>query len=443
MRRCSRWTVRVGDLVTLIAAVVAAGATLGAVGCGSSGSTAPQTGSLTVTIAAPTGVTPSVTVSGPGGYTKALSATTTLTGLAVGSYAVTAAPVTTAAPIVGNVNTATVVGSPATVTAGATGTTVTATYAPRPGSGGLWIANNGAQTVVQYTAGQLGSTTSAPPATAVGTGTTGNRGVAFDASGNLWVTLSGNNAVVEYTAGQLSASGTPTPAVTLSATAGSLSGPRALAFDASGNLWVANSSGPTLVAFTVSQLASSGSPTPAVTLSASSGSLNMPVGLAFDASGNLWVANDGNASVVEFTVSQLASSGSPTPAVTLSATAGSLDGPFGLAFDASGNLWVASVGDNTVAEFAPSQLAATGSPTPAVTLSATAGSLNEPGGVAFDASGDLWVVNFNNGSVVEFAASQLVMSGSPTPNVTVSGGALFEPFGLAFDPHATGLPVKP
>ena len=331
MRHCSSGTVRVRDLVALIAvAAGAVGATLGAVGCGSSGSTR-QTGSLTVTIAPPAGVTPSVAVSGPGGYTKPLGATTTLTGLAEGSYAVTAAPVTTAAPIVGTVNSATVIGNPATVAANGTAA-VTATYAVRPGSGGLWVANVGGtqKTVVQYSAGQLGSTTSAAPATAIGLGAF-SAAVAFDANGNLWVTLAGNNAVVEYTASQLSASGTPTPAVTLTATAGSLKFPAGLAFDASGNLWVANASNTTVVAFSPSQLATTGSPTPAVTLSATAGSLSEPAGLAFAASGSLWVANEGANSVVEFTASQLMVSGSPTPNVTV--TGNALSEPFGLAFD--------------------------------------------------------------------------------------------------------------
>jgi sugar lactone lactonase YvrE len=436
--RTSR-TVRVRDLVALI---VVTGAAVGAAGCSSSNSTAPPTGSLTVTIVAPSGVTPSVTVSGPGGYNKALSATTRLTGLAAGNYAVTAAPVTTTDAIVGTVNTATVSGSPATVAAGGATANATATYTLRPGSGGLWVANAGAKTVVQYTAGQLGSATSAPPATAIGTRADYNEGVAFDANGNLWVTQAAlSNAVLEYTASQLSASGTPTPAVTLSG--GSLDVPIGLAFDASGNLWVANLAASSVVEFTVSQLASSGSATPAVALSASSGSLNGPVGLAFDASGNLWVANNGPNTVVEFTVSQLAATGSPTPAVTLSATAGSIASPQSIAFDAHGNLWLANGGDTTVVAFSPSQLASTGTPTPAVTLSATAGSLNGPEGLAFDASGNLWVANFVGPSVVEFTASQLVVSGSPTPNVTASGSSLVAPVGLAFDPHAAGLPLKP
>ncbi len=445
MKSLAGHTVRVRQLVAIMAA---AGATLGTVACGSSGSTAPKTGSLTVTITAPTGVTPNVTVSGPGGYSKVLSATATLTGLGAGNYAVTAAPVTTTGPIVGTVNTGSVSGSPATVVAGTTAA-ATATYAQRPGSGGLWIANDGLNhTTVQYSAAQLASTTSAAPAIAIGTGAANNVGVAFDANGNLWVTFfnGGVVALQEYTASQLNASGTPTPAVTLSANAAS-NQPVALAFDASGNAWVLNSGTNTVVEYTANQLASSGSPTPAVTISPPGGSLADPEGIVFDASGNLWVSNS-SSTLVEFTPSQLTATGAPTPNVTLTSVSTmygpSINGPLGLAFDATGNLWVAN-GDfstYTVVAFSPGQLTATGSPIPIITLSANAGSLNAPGGLAFDASGDLWVSNLGN-SVVEFAASQIVTSSSPTPNITITGSSLSQPFGMAFDPPAANLPLKP
>ena len=57
--------------------------------------------------------------------------------------------------------------------------------------------------------------------------------------------------------------------------------------------------------------------------------------------------------------------------------------PIALAFDASGNLFVANSGDNTVSEFAP------GSTTPTATLTG----LNDPDALAFDASGNLFVAN--------------------------------------------------
>ena len=60
MRGYSGKARQVRQMAVLIAA---AAGTLAATGCG--GSTGPKTGSLTVTITAPGGVTPAVTVSGP------------------------------------------------------------------------------------------------------------------------------------------------------------------------------------------------------------------------------------------------------------------------------------------------------------------------------------------------------------------------------------------
>ena len=98
------------------------------------------------------------------------------------------------------------------------------------------------------------------------------------------------------------------------------------------------------------------------------------------------MANDGNNSVVEFTPAQLAATGTPTPAVTLSATAGnSLEGPDGLAFDPAGDLWVANF-ISSVVEFTPGQLATTGSPTPAATIAGAGTGLSAPFGIAIKAA---------------------------------------------------------
>ena len=136
-------------------------ALLAAAACGSS-ATGPSTGNLTVTIDAPGGVTPAVTVSGPGGYSKLLATTTALTGLAIGSYTVAAAPVTTTDAIVGTTYITNVTGSPVTVKAGGLAS-ATANYFQLGGSGGLWIANyNTNQSVVQFSASQLAGTISGP-----------------------------------------------------------------------------------------------------------------------------------------------------------------------------------------------------------------------------------------------------------------------------------------
>jgi hypothetical protein len=414
-------------------------------GCGSSSSSvAPRTGRLTVTVSAPAGVTPSVTVTGPAGYRQVVTATETLTGLAAGSYTIAATPVFIAAPIVGTAYDGAVLGSPANVTASAKDT-ARVSYALRPGSGGLWVVNFvPSPTADEYSAAQLAASTSGAPTTALATGSSSDFGAAFDAKGNLWVTQFTGNAIVEYTASQLGSSGAPAPAVTLNASAGSLNGVAGLAFDASGNLWVANTVSSTVVEFTTGQLASSGSPTPAVTLSANGGSLNVPTGVAFDAGNNLWVVNAADSSAVEFTPSQYATTGAPAPAVMLTSNAGSLRGPLGLAFDKAGDLWVSdgNTGANRIAEFGPSQLSASGSPVPAVTLAANGASLSVPTGLAFDESGNLWVANGGGASVVEFAASQLVASGAPSANVAITGSSLTAPAGIAFAPPSAALPLK-
>jgi len=430
--------ITVGRDVQLLVAIVAV---LAATACGSS-STGPSapTGSLTVTIATPGGVTPAVTVSGPGGYSRSLSATTTLTGLAAGSYTITAAPVTTAGAIVGTVNTATVSGSPATVSA-AVPATASATYAQRGGSGGLWVANhNTSQTVAQYTGSQLASTTSAAPATTVNTGLINNFGVAFDANGNLWVSTYGQSTIQEYSPSQLSAGGTPVPILILSQ---AVYGATGVAFDASGNLWVVgNSSFGVIVRFTPAQLAAGGNPTPSLVITMSVQTPMAPNGIAFDSQGNLWVSSGATNTLLEYTAAQITAPGVLTPAITLTANGNSIDGPLLIAFDPNGNLWVANGGNNSVVAFSAGELATSGSPTPSITLTANAGSLDNPAGLAFDASGNLWVSNMSGNTVVEFAASQLAASGSPTPSVTVSGASLNGPVGLAFDPHASNLPLK-
>ena len=335
--------------------------------------------------------------------------------------------------------------SPASVTANDTAK-ATVTYSTQGGTGGLWVANSTTlQSVARYSAAELANSTDSPPTTSLGTGDPKPVGVAFDPQGNLWVALSHSNLVVEYTASQLVSSGTPTPAVTLVGRAGSLSQPAGLAFDLEGNLWVSNGTANTVVEFSATQLHFSGTQTPAVTIGASAGSLNAPLAIAMDTLGDLWVANANAGTLVEFTPGQLGVSGTPTPAVTLSAAAGSIVGPVGLAFDVDGNLWVANgnTGHNTVVEFSGSQLTASGAPTPAVVLSASAGSLASPTGLAFDNSENLWVANSAAPSVVEFTTSQLISSGSPTPNVVVTtrANSLAMPVGIAFDPDE--LPVAP
>ncbi|MGO9661027.1 MAG: hypothetical protein ACLP7F_22070, partial [Acidimicrobiales bacterium] len=55
--------------------------------------------------------------------------------------------------------------------------------------------------------------------------------------------------------------------------------------------------------------------------------------------------------------------------------------------------------------------------------SGAAGSLYGPYSLAFTPSGDLWVENFNNNTTVEYGTDQLSKSASPTPVRTIAGPA--------------------
>ncbi len=321
--------------------------------------------------------------------------------------------------------------------------------APPSGSIVLWVANTGltktgnatnaanANSILGYTATQIATGTTAAPAVTLITNS-GNGGIALDAAGNLWVTEPSNNSIAEYTAAQIKASGQPKPNVVISADANaSLDSPEALAMDGSGNLWVANSApagsgANTVVEFTTSQLSASGSPTPAVRLVPNAGSINNPQGIAFDSLGNLWLSDSG--AVKEFSTTQLAASGAAVPAVTIGDDGlGSLNGPEGITFDAQGNLWVAVFFSNLVVGYSSSQLATSGNPVPAVIVrSGDQSALNNPCGLAFDATGNLWVSNLTTSWLLKFVAKQLTSPSSPKPVVFVAGGSLVSPCALAY-----------
>jgi DNA-binding beta-propeller fold protein YncE len=94
--------------------------------------------------------------------------------------------------------------------------------------------------------------------------------------------------------------------------------------------------------------------------------------MVFDENGTLWITNSGNNTIVAFTKDQLASSGSPTAAITLNSTSvggfQSINVPWGMALDPKGNLWAFNYVDGTISKFGSEQLSASGSPTPDVFL---------------------------------------------------------------------------
>ena len=154
--------------------------------------------------------------------------------------------------------------------------------------------------------------------------------------------------------------------------------PDGLAFDAAGNLYVANDRNNT-----ISRIARAGIISTFVV-----GGLDHPDGLAFDAAGNLYVANYGNNTISKVT---------PAGAVSTFVSSG-IDEPEGLAFDAAGNLYVANYGNNTISKVTPAG---------AVSTFVSSG-LDDPDGLAFDAAGNFYVANYGNNTISKVTPAGVV-----------------------------------
>lgn len=307
---------------------------------------------------------------------------------------------------------------------------------------GILVANAGSNTLTSYPLSASGD--AMPVATVSSDGHMSLNqpgGFALDAAGDAWLTNFNADTVVEYSKAELGAGGSPTPIATITATNGSLASPSGAAFDPAGDLWVANGNSSTVVEYTPSQLAAGGAQTPAVTLTSdSSASLDSPYYPAFDAAGNLWVPNFLGSTLVEFTRDQLAASGAPTPAVTISTdNAQDLNHPASIAFDRAGDLWTANTGSNSILEYTPAELS-TGAPTPVKMLAAAF-----PAQAEFDAAGDLWVAEFTSDSVAEFDPAEVAAGGSPAPADVIHGGdtGLSGPASLVVEQAPTVSAVSP
>jgi sugar lactone lactonase YvrE len=146
---------------------------------------------------------------------------------------------------------------------------------------------------------------------------------------------------------------------------------------------------------------------------------------------NLYITND--STVLKFALPTAATVDvAPTLNITGSNT-GLID-PHRTALDASGNIYVTDYDNNSVSVFAAT---ATGNIAPTVTISGVNTGLNGPNGIAIDSKGNIYVANSfggssNVGSITVFAAGA---TGNATPTATITGSntGLSSPNGLALD----------
>jgi len=150
---------------------------------------------------------------------------------------------------------------------------------------------------------------------------------------------------------------------------------------------------------------------------ATAAQLDSPAGLALDSSGDLFIADSHNHRIREVssatgTIATIAGTGAPGfsgdggPAI-----AATLDLPTALAFDSSGNLYLADSNNHRVRRIAATTGAITtvaGNGVEAFAGDgglATVASIDSPNGLALDSSGNLYIADTHNGRVREVAAS--------------------------------------
>jgi streptogramin lyase len=131
------------------------------------------------------------------------------------------------------------------------------------------------------------------------------------------------------------------------------------------------------------------------------GGLNAPKSIAVDASGNVWLANGGNNSISKF-------SGSGAISGSSGYTGGGLNAPWGIAVDPSGNVWTSdpiAQGSGAVSKFSSTGSAISGS------SGYTGGGLSDPYGIAINGTGIVWTANVSTTSAFQNNGS--AQSGSP------------------------------
>jgi sugar lactone lactonase YvrE len=165
--------------------------------------------------------------------------------------------------------------------------------------------------------------------------------------------------------------------------------------------------------------------------SASPIALDVPIGLAEDKTGNLYVANAGSSQVLIYN--------SKNQQLTSKTISDGVDQPAGLAFDKNGNLYVSDRSSLEVTVYDPSGKLVK-------TLHTDKTSDYAPSGLAVAASGDIWVASRNNtnydvGEIQVFNSSGKVIHSS-TQSLEYPEGVLFEGADTwVFNSHSASLDV--
>ena len=285
-------------------------------------------------------------------------------------------------------------------------------------------------------------------------------GVAVDTSGNAYVADHDNNTLRKITFG-----GVVTTLAGLASSSGSTDGtgsaarflnPFGVAVDASGNVYVTDQGNHTLRKVTpsgvVTTLAGLAGSTGSSDGTGSAARFNSPSGVAVDASGNVYIADQNNHTIRKVTsggvVSTLAGLAGSSGSGNGTGSAARFSSPRGVTVDSSGNVFVADTANNILRKVTSGGVVTTlaGSSSSSSSGSSdgtgSAARFFAPIGVTVDASGNLYVADTANnilrkvtsGGVVSTLAGLAGLAGSSGSSDGTGGAAQFSsPYGVSVD----------
>lgn len=275
---------------------------------------------------------------------------------------------------------------------------------------------------------------------------------AVDDAGNIYVADAGNHSIRKITpSGSMSllagagyagyADGTGSGAV--------FRHPTFLAVDGSGNVFVSDQQNhrirrisPSGVVTTFAGSGSIGSSDGTGT----SASFQYPMGLAFDASGNLYVADGYNHKIRKISPSGVVTTFAGTGSIGSAngaALSSTFNYPMSVTVDASGNVYVGDRINHMVRKITPGGTVSTFSGNGFAGFnnsSSSFSSFNQPNGVTVDASGNVYVADQLNNMIrkIDPSGTTSTLAGSTTAGSTDGSGtiALFNsPYGLSMKPQ--------
>jgi serine/threonine-protein kinase len=136
-------------------------------------------------------------------------------------------------------------------------------------------------------------------------------------------------------------------------------------------------------------------------------------GIAVDATGNVYISDEKNSEILKITtagvLSTLAGNGT-AGFVNGTSTQAEFNTPAGLAVDAAGNVFVADQTNSLIRKITPAGVVSTyaGSSAGYANGNASEAAFYAPGGVAIDSSGDLFVADFGNDLIREISSLGVV-----------------------------------